>query len=284
MTRLSEELMDRLNRAKAFIFDMDGTLALGHDAAVGYRALPGAIELLEHLHQKAIPFCVFTNGTAKAPANYAASLREAGLSVGDDEMMTPATAAAIWFRQKDISRVRVLGGEGARQPLAAADIKTFGADEEVEGIQAVFTASSADLRFADLKLACRDIQDGAQLTTSSHVPFFASRSGRAMSVSFSANKALMGLTGCELEVLGKPSARSLFSALALMGLPETAVADTIVVGDDPALEIGLANNAGAVGILVTSGIYKGADQKNSGAQQPPAETLPDVSYLLDSLR
>lgn len=283
MADLSLGLKNSLKNAKAFIFDMDGTLALGRDAAIDYQALPGAVQLLELLHKKEIPFCVFTNGTANAPAGYAENLRKAGLPVKDSQMITPATTAAIWFKKKGIQHVRVLGNDGARQPLEEVGIKTYQPEEESDSIQAIFTASSSSLKFMDLKQACNDIQKGALLTTSSHVPFFASRSGKAMSVGFAINQALMGLTGCALEVLGKPSANSLFSALEVMGLPQADAANTIVVGDDPALEIALANNAGAVGVLVATGIYQGSDVYSPGSEHASINVLPNVSHLIRGL-
>ena len=73
-----------------------------------------------------IPFRVFTNGTAKPPAIYAASFRNAGFDVRDDEMMMPSSFAAIWFVKQGISRVRVLGNEGVSAPLKAAGINVIG--------------------------------------------------------------------------------------------------------------------------------------------------------------
>jgi ribonucleotide monophosphatase NagD (HAD superfamily) len=74
--------------ARAVVLDMDGTLVL----AILQRRSPGAGwrgGLLTLLRSRAIPFRIFTNGTAKVPAAYAGSLRHAGLDVRDEEMMTP---------------------------------------------------------------------------------------------------------------------------------------------------------------------------------------------------
>ena len=81
---------------------MDGTIALGDAASGGHRALPGAVEFLALLRKRGTPFRVFTNGTAKPPAAYAASLRKAGFGLEDHEMMTPSSAAAIWFRKQGL--------------------------------------------------------------------------------------------------------------------------------------------------------------------------------------
>ena len=51
---------------KGFMFDLDGTLLLSDHALGGYEVLPGAIEVLEDLAAKAIPYLVFTNGLIPA--------------------------------------------------------------------------------------------------------------------------------------------------------------------------------------------------------------------------
>ena len=72
---------------------------------------------------RGIPVRVFTNGTAKPPAAYAASLRRAGFDVADEEMMTPSSSAAAWFVRNKVARVRVLGVPGCAAPLADAGIE-----------------------------------------------------------------------------------------------------------------------------------------------------------------
>jgi ribonucleotide monophosphatase NagD (HAD superfamily) len=169
----------RVATARAFIFDMDGTLVLGSATGGGFAPLPGAVDLLAALRARGTPFRVFTNGTAKIPKLYAAALREAGLPVRDEEMMTPATAAADWFVRRNIKRVRALGGEGLQGPLIEAGLEVIAPSETAAGVEAVFTGWYKEFSLADMELACRDIWAGARLTSSSNVPFFATAGGGA---------------------------------------------------------------------------------------------------------
>ena len=57
---------------KGFMFDLDGTLLLSDRSLGGYEVLPGAIEVLSSLQERAIPFVVLTNGSAYPPAEQAA--------------------------------------------------------------------------------------------------------------------------------------------------------------------------------------------------------------------
>jgi len=234
---------------------MDGTLVLGQASGGGFLALPGAAGLLAKLRGRGTPFRVFTNGTARAPVYYAGALREAGLDVRDEEMMTPATSAADWFLRRKIRRVRALGGEGLQGPLREAGLEVVGPDEEADKVEAVFTGWYAAFSLACMERACHDLWAGAQLTTASNVPFFATAGGRAIGHSFAINAAIRALTDKRARILGKPSREAMACALRRMGLPASAGARTVVVGDDPALEMRLAKNAGAMGIAVTTGLH-----------------------------
>jgi HAD superfamily hydrolase (TIGR01450 family) len=251
---LKKSVAKRVAAARGFIFDMDGTLILGSASGGGFTPLPGAVDLIARLRERGTPFRVFTNGTAKIPAAYAETLRGAGLDVRDDEMMTPATSAAAWFVAHEIKRVRALGAEGLQTPLREAGIDVVGPQEKAEGVEAVFTGWYKEFSLADMERACNDIWAGAMMTSSSNVPFFATSGGRAIGHSFAINAAIKSLTGKKARVLGKPSRDAFFAALSLMGLPKSAAPEIVVVGDDPALEMRLAKNAGAMGIAVTTGI------------------------------
>jgi HAD superfamily hydrolase (TIGR01450 family) len=254
LSEAESRIVAQLSDASAIIFDMDGTLVLGDKTNGGLKALPGAVELLRLLRRRDIPFRVFTNGTAKPPAAYAASLRSAGLDLEDSEMMTPSTAAAAWFVKKGIKRIRVLGLEGVQEPLRRAGLDVVGPAESATGIEAVFTGWYREFVFADLERACQDIWNGAMLTTASNVPFFAAEGGRAIGASFAINAMVRSLTGARPKVLGKPAPEALRCALTLMGLPGTAAKRTVVVGDDPALEVRMARASGAIAVAVTTGL------------------------------
>jgi HAD superfamily hydrolase (TIGR01450 family) len=265
------------------IFDMDGTLVLGSAGGAGFKALPGAIELLKKLRFRGTPFRVFTNGTAKLPRLYAASLRDAGLDVHDNEMMTPATSAADWFVRRKIKRVRALGAEGLQEPLREAGLDVIGPSESADKVEAVFTGWYKEFSLEDMERACRDIWAGALMTSSSNVPFFATAGGRSIGHSFAINAAIRSLTGKRARVLGKPSRDAMACALRRMGLAASAGARTVVVGDDPALEMRLAKNSGAMGIAVTTGILDRAALSLTDPEERPDLVLDTLEPIIEAL-
>jgi 4-nitrophenyl phosphatase len=284
LTDITEALRQRIRRARGFIFDMDGTIALGDAASGGHKALPGSIDLLALLRERGIPFRVFTNGTAKPPAVYAAGLRKAGFDVQDSEMMTPSTSAAAWFVAQGIKKVRVLGLGGVQQPLIEAGIEVVGPSEEASGVEAVYTGWFREFTFPDLEAACADIWVGAKLTTASHVPFFATANGRGIGTSFAINAMIRSLTGKQALVLGKPSTKAFHVALENMGLPRNAASEIVVVGDDPALEMRMARSAGAMGIGMTTGLMKRGTVDKLAKNQQPHLLMDDFNLLLREMQ
>jgi len=283
LTELDRDSAARVRAARAFIFDMDGTLVLGDKSSGGHKALPGAAELLSGLRSRDIPFQIFTNGTAFVPAHYAASLRKAGLDVRDEEMMTPATAAADYFVRRKMGRVRVLGCPGVSQPLIDAGMDVIGPGEESDSVHAVLTGWYRDFTYPELERACHSIWEGANLFTCSHVPFFAAAGGRAIGSSYAINVMIRSLTNARINIVGKPARAAFDCALGRMGLKKSAARDVVVVGDDPALEMRMAQGAGALGIGVTTGLH---DHDSFGAQavrQRPHATLSGLAPILDAI-
>jgi HAD superfamily hydrolase (TIGR01450 family) len=273
--------MARIAQAQGLIFDMDGTLALGDAASGGHVALPGAVALLARIKARGIPVRVLTNGTAKPPAAYAASLRAAGFDLADEEMMTPSTSVAAWLRARKIRRVRVLGNEGTAAPLVEAGIEVVLGADPATGVEAVYTGWHRDFTFHDLEAAVRDVWAGARPVTASHVPFFATQDGRGLGTSFPMNVVIRAWTGKMPKVLGKPSRECFFTALKLMGLPRSAAADVVVVGDDPKLEMRMANAVGAISVGVATGLNSLANMRTAPGAERPQLALASVAELLD---
>lgn len=283
MSGLSDDIATRVASAKGFIFDMDGTIALGDAESGGHKALPHAIELLKRIKAKGVPLRVFTNGTAKPPLAYAASLRNAGFDLADEEMMTPSSSAAAWFVRRGIGRVRVLGVPGCAQPVADAGVEVIAPSARAEGVEAVFTGWYRDFTFPDLEAACHDVWAGAMLTSASNVPFFAAAGGRAIGSSFAINAMIKSMTGAKLRVLGKPAVEAFDVACGAMGLSGKDKRDVVVLGDDPALEMRMARAAGATGIAVTTGMMAAGGEHALPDTQRPHAVVEGMQAVLEAL-
>jgi 4-nitrophenyl phosphatase len=280
-TRSAGDVKSRIATAKGFIFDMDGTIALGDRISGGHVALPGAIELIARFRRRGVPIRIFTNGTAKPPADYAASLRGAGFDIADEEMMTPSTVAAAWLAARKIRRVRVLGNEGTAAPLIVAGIDVIGPSQAAAGVEAVYTGWHRDFTFLDLESAVHDILAGAIAITASNVPFFATADGKGMGTSYAMNAVIRAYAGRFPKILGKPSREAFFTALAGMGLARKDAPSIVVVGDDPALEMRMANQVGAISVGVATGLNDLAALNKLPARDRPMLALAGVAELIE---
>jgi len=255
-----DEVLRRLRDARGFIFDMDGTLALGDRANHGLAPLPGAVEMLRWVRDRGLPYVVFTNGSNRSPAHFAAVLRDAGLDVPDSQMMTPASSAVVMFARRGCKRVMVLGGDGLTGPLREAGIEVVPPveaapdtrpAEEPARVDAVLVGWFREFTMPHLEAACHAVWAGATLYSASEAPFFAAAGGRALGTSRAISAMIRSITGCRLTVTGKPSLDALRAAAARLGVPPR---DLVVVGDDPLLEVPMAHRGRALAVAVQTGL------------------------------
>lgn len=277
--RVSAQLRERLRATRGFVFDMDGTLVLGDQRNHALRPLPGAIDITERLGERGIPYVVVTNGTTRTPQEYARTLREIGFDIEDDEVITPATSAVEVFARQGHRRVLVLGNEGLIHPLWAAGIEVV-APTGRPTADAVLVGWYPEFTMPALEAACHAVWSGAGLYSCSQSMFFATAGGRALGTSRAISAMIMSLTGCDVEVVGKPSLHALRCAADRLGvsMPELAV-----VGDDPELEMPMAHRGDSLAIAVSTGIGDADAFAELPAASRPHLRLEGVDDLLSLL-
>ena len=267
---------ERLRGARGFVFDMDGTLVLGGRTSHGMRALPGAVEICSWAAGQGVPFVVFTNGTTRTPRQYAGLLRDIGIVLPDEAMMTPASSAIRIFGRQGVKRVMALGQRALTEPLAEAGIEIVPPEPGARA-DAVLVGWYPEFTMPALEAACDAIWDGAELYSCSDTPFFAVDGGRAMGTSRAIVAMIRSLTGCGLRIVGKPSLDALRAAAERLGARTSQLA---VVGDDPELEVPMAHRGRALAIAVGTGL-SGADSYDGlPASRRPHLAVRGVDELL----
>lgn len=271
----ASDVVRRLRAARGFLFDMDGTLVLGDQRNHGLAPLPGALETTQLLDRRGVGYVVFTNGTPRTPQGYAQELRKVGFALDDSRMLTPASSAVELFVRRGYRRVIVLGGEGMTLPLREAGIEVV---EPVGRPQAdaVFIGWYREFSIDTLESACHAVWGGAQVFSASQSMFFATAQGRALGTSRPISAMIRDLTGCRINIVGKPSQEALRCAARRLRVPPR---ELVVVGDDPSLEMPMARRAGALAVAVRSGL--GDDE--AYAQLPEAQRPHVVLDGLDDL-
>lgn len=261
-----------------FLFDLDGTLILSDRSLSGYKLLPKAVEVLDELKDRGVPFVAFTNGTAYPAAEQAPKLRALGLPISDETLLTPSTVAADLMPRHKIKRALVLGTPGVGVPLTQAGIEVvFPGHPGTEQVQAVYIGWHPDCHMKDIEAAVKAIWNGAKLYVASDVPFFATAAGKTMGYSYAITAAVRKMTRAPMILTGKPSLHALRLAAKKLGMPMRKVG---VVGDDPLVEMIMARRGGATGFGVTTGMTKAQEWAAQPLGRRPHYVLRDLREVL----
>ena len=277
---MTADPLARLRAVRGFVFDVDGTLVLTDRANHGYTLLPGALELTRSLAARQVPFVLFTNGTNRTGRDYARALRDVGFPLADEGVLTPAASAAELFSRRGYQRVMVLGGEGVAGPLRDAGMEVV---PPVRGqrAEAVLAGWYREFTMDTLEAACDAVWSGAALYSCSESVFFATRDGRAIGTSRAISAMIRSVTGCRLEVVGKPSLHALRTAARRLGLRPAELA---IVGDDPELETPMAHRGRALAVAVATGVGTAGAFARLPAHRQPHLIVPGVADLLELCR
>ena len=162
------EFNEDIGTARGVMFDLDGTLILSDPDLGGYQVLPGAVETLETLRHKDIPFLALTNGSAYPAARQAPRLRALGLPIEDRNLFTPNSVAGHIFREDGIGRVLVLGTEGVAEALRAEGVSVaLPGDRDTTACEAVYVAWHPDCTMEHIHAAADAVLNGARFFTAS---------------------------------------------------------------------------------------------------------------------
>src|SRR4029077_21174854 len=197
----------------------------------------------------------------------------------DEAMLTPASSAVRVLLRTGHQRVMLLGGPALAEPLRAAGLDVV-APVAGASADAVLVGWFSEFTMPALEAACQAVWDGAELYSCSQTPFFAVAGGRALGTSRAISAMIRSLTGCGLQVVGKPSLDALRTAADRLGFP---AAQLVVVGDDPHLEVQMALRGRALGIAVGTGLGGSGSYDGVPLSRRPHLQVRGVDELLEML-
>ncbi|MGA9857754.1 MAG: HAD hydrolase-like protein [Solirubrobacteraceae bacterium] len=267
----------RLRDAAAFMFDIDGTLLHRGPDGRG-RPQPGAVEVLERIRASGRRLVLFTNASHVPSHRVAQGLRNDGLPVSDDELLTPVDSATAWLvRHPRRHPVHAFATEAVSAHMVAAGVSLT--DGEDAG--AVFVAHLPDVSLAEVERAARAVTErAAPLFTSSYVRGYAGANGIIFSRGAMITAAIAKVSGARPRVLGKPSRAAVAALRERLGVPTERVA---VIGDDLNMDVALGKLGGSRTVLVRSGISGGLDLDRVPQRRRPDAVVDGVADLLDAL-
>jgi HAD superfamily hydrolase (TIGR01450 family) len=276
-TRWSGVVLDGLLRdVRGFMFDVDGTLAHRGPDGRAYPQ-PGAVEVLERIRASGRPLAVFTNGSHVTSETMARALREDGIPVQDQEMLTPVESAITYIRRRYPDRPALLF---AHDVIKARMIAAGVPEAEGEDAEVVFVAHVDEADLKDMERAARAITRGAPLLTGSYARGYAGASGIIFSRGAMVTAGIAKVTGARPRIVGKPSRAAVEEVSARLGLPTDQIA---VIGDDAGMDIALGRMGGSKTVLVRSGMSRGVDLGKLPERHRPDAVIDGVADLLEAL-
>ncbi len=267
-----------LESARAFVFDIDGTL-VHRTSAEEVHAIPGAVEVLDRIAASGRPFAVFTNGSHVSPAAFAGQLRAAGLPVEDGQVLTPLCSVQTYLERFDEPRVLPFATQPARRYLEEVGIQLVDGTNGAK-VDAVFVAHADRVDFEELERAARAVIAGARLLTGSYVPAYAGADGPILSRGAMITAAIAKAGTARPIVVGKPSQAAVRAMRERLGVRSEEIA---VVGDDFRLDVALGRLGRSTTVLVRSGISADLDLERVPEAQRPDLTVGTVAELLEWL-
>jgi HAD superfamily hydrolase (TIGR01458 family) len=228
------------NNISGYLIDLDGTVY------VGERLIEGAVETVNRLRERNVPFRFTTNTTTKSLATLETKLAGYGIPVRREEIFGVIKAAVAYLRKLGSPRCQLLLTDDPKQ-----DFVEFEQDDKNPEVIVIGDIG----KYWDYKLVndlFRKIINGAEMVALHKGRYWETENGLQVDIgAFVAG--LEYVTGKTASVIGKPSESFFHLALDDLGLHAEQVA---MVGDDLLSDIGGAQAVGMKGILVKTGKYR----------------------------
>jgi arabinose operon protein AraL len=261
-----------------YIFDLDGTIYTGE------RVLPGAVELVTKLRQKARKTLFVSNKPLEPRQAYADKLTRLGIPTQPEDVLTSAYVLGRYLSENQPGlNLYVIGEENLRVELRNFGLRVI--DDlwdqdstqvlDTHDIDAVVVAFDRTLDYRKINTAYQALSRGAH--------FFATNADKTCPMpngmipdAGATITALEHISGRKVElVAGKPSSLILEIALNLLQLPAS---QCLLVGDRLETDIRMGVEAGMSTALVLSGVSSRLDLYSSKYQ--PDLVLNDLNEML----
>uniref|UniRef100_V9L1E3 Haloacid dehalogenase-like hydrolase domain-containing protein 2 n=2 Tax=Callorhinchus milii TaxID=7868 RepID=V9L1E3_CALMI len=258
--------MGTLRGLKAVLIDISGTLH------VDDKAISGAPEALRRLREAALAVRFVTNTTKESKRSLCERLQRLRFELREEEIFTSLSAARELVAAKGL-RPLLLVSDSALEDFRGLDTK--------EPNAVVVGLSPPHFDYNTMNKAFRLILDGAPLIAIHKARYYQTSGG----LSLGPGPFVTGLeyaADVQATVVGKPQASFFLKALPSTGCqPHQA----IMIGDDARDDVGGAQNAGMLGILVKTGKYRAGDEeKISPGPYLTCDSFPQaVDHILQHL-
>lgn len=265
--------MSDLSLKKLFLFDIDGTIAVGNEL------LDGALELLKYIEAIGGKSYYITNNSTKSNNDYVEKFRTCFNLETTEDLFITSGYMILQFLLKNYSqdKIFVLGTGSFISELRKNGLRILETAEE--NIACVVVAYDSELNYGKLIEVCK-------VLSTTDAPFYATNPDLCCPIDFgfipdcgAICEMITHSTGKEPIYLGKPSAEVVRICQEASGFTDE---ETLVVGDRLYTDIACGINAGVDTCVVYTGEAQPKDLENT--PYPATYCFQDVRELLNTIQ
>ena len=254
----------KLRNCELFLFDMDGTLYLGDDI------FEGAVELMEDFPSLGKKYIYLTNNSSRAGADYITRLKGFGFPCEAENVFTSGMATGMYLNQNcPGAKVYLVGTQAFRRELLS-----YGINLVEEAAEIVVVGFDTELVYEKLNKACHFLRRGAKFIAANPDWVCPMPNDEVLPDCGSICALLTASSGVKPNYIGKPNRNMIDVISKMTDIPNERIC---AVGDRLYTDIAVAQNAGAVSVLVMSG--ETTAQMVKEAERQPDYILADVKEL-----
>lgn len=261
-------LVERLQKVKLFVLDMDGTIYLGDRLFPYTKSFLGAVE------ESGREYCFFTNNSSKNRGAYLEKLCKMGIIISPEKMLVSNQVIIKWLKEKRPGRrAYVVGTAPLMEDFRLAGIKLSDAAPDY-----VVLGFDTSLTYEKISKACHFIRNGAEVfgvNPDLNCPV----EGGFIPDCGSIAALVKASTGVRCEFFGKPSRHTLEYILGQSGHSAQEIA---VVGDRLYTDVAVAAGTQVTSVLVMSG--ETTEEMLAGSDIKPDIIAENVGEIGEYLR
>ncbi len=229
------------------LIDLDGVLYIGSNP------VEGAVQYMNKLVERGIPFRYITNTTRMSRNSIIENLRSMSFPANREWIFSAPMAAKQYVIKKGYKSVYLLTGGDVRSDFEDLPLSENVADVVVMG------DPGEDINYQALTRGFQHLMDGADFVAMQRNRYWRTEKGLVMDAgAFVA--ALEFASGKSARVVGKPSVDFFNLAVESLGVPKESVA---MIGDDIETDIKGATDANIIPVLVRTGKYREEEVRSS---------------------
>ena len=226
---------------RGYLIDLDGTMYRGIEK------IDAAVEFVDKLREKDIPYLFVTNNSSQTPLQVTKHMQHFGIAATPEQIFTTSMATANFlFEKKPNASIFVIGADGIKTALSEKGFQLVTEGQP----DAVVVGLDRQIDYEKLAKACLAVRGGAMfISTNGDIALPTERG--LLRGNGAITSVISVSTQTEPVFIGKPHSIVMEQALQVLG---TTKEETLMVGDNYDTDIMAGINFGIDTLLVHTGV------------------------------